>query len=36
MLVGTPEGKRPLGRLRRKWEDNTACGKETIGYKNNN
>jgi len=21
-LVGKPEGKRPLGRLRRKWEDN--------------
>jgi hypothetical protein len=22
VLVGTPEGKRPLGRLRRRWEDN--------------
>jgi len=22
VLVGTPEGKRPLGRPRRKWEDN--------------
>jgi hypothetical protein len=21
-LVGKPEGKRPLGRLRRRWEDN--------------
>jgi hypothetical protein len=21
-LVGTPEGKRPLGRPRRRWEDN--------------
>jgi hypothetical protein len=21
-LCGTPEGKRPLGRLRRRWEDN--------------
>jgi len=21
VLVGTPEGKRPLGRPRRKWED---------------
>jgi hypothetical protein len=21
-LVGKPEGRRPLGRLRRKWEDN--------------
>ena len=23
VLVGKPEGKRPLGRPRRKWEDNT-------------
>jgi hypothetical protein len=22
ILVGNPEGKRPLGRLGRKWEDN--------------
>jgi hypothetical protein len=22
-LVGKPEGRRPLGRPRRKWEDNT-------------
>jgi len=22
VLVGTPEGKRQLGRLRRRWEDN--------------
>jgi len=22
VLVGNPEGKRPLGRLRRRWEDN--------------
>jgi hypothetical protein len=22
ILVGKPEGERPLGRLRRKWEDN--------------
>jgi hypothetical protein len=22
ILVGNPEGKRPLGRSRRKWEDN--------------
>jgi hypothetical protein len=22
VLVGKPEGKRPLGRFRRKWEDN--------------
>jgi hypothetical protein len=25
MLVGKPEGKRPLGRPRRRWEDNIAC-----------
>jgi hypothetical protein len=23
VLVGRPEGKRPLGRTRRRWEDNT-------------
>jgi len=23
VLVGKPEGRRPLGRLRRRWEDNT-------------
>jgi hypothetical protein len=23
ILVGRPEGRRPLGRLRRRWEDNT-------------
>jgi hypothetical protein len=23
ILVGKPEGKRPLGRLRRRWENNT-------------
>ena len=23
VLVGKPEGKRPLGRPRRRWEDNT-------------
>jgi len=22
ILLGRPEGRRPLGRLRRKWEDN--------------
>jgi hypothetical protein len=25
-LVGKPEGKRPLGRTRRKWEDNIKMG----------
>jgi hypothetical protein len=28
-LVGKPEGKRPLGRPRRRWEDNTGWGKIT-------
>jgi hypothetical protein len=27
LLVGKPEGKRPLGRKRRRWVDNTECGK---------
>jgi hypothetical protein len=26
ILVGNPEGKRPLGRFRRKWEDNIKMG----------
>jgi hypothetical protein len=31
ILVGTPEGKRPLGRLRRRWADNTVvCMSVTI------
>jgi hypothetical protein len=25
-LVGKPEGKRPLGRHRRRWEDNIRIG----------
>jgi hypothetical protein len=25
ILVGKPEGKRPLGRLRYRWEDNFKC-----------
>jgi hypothetical protein len=24
-VVGKPEGKRPLGKLRRRWEDNIRC-----------
>jgi hypothetical protein len=31
VLVGKPEGKRPLGRLRRKWEDNTRMHLKEIG-----
>jgi hypothetical protein len=26
VLFGKPEGKRPLGRLRRRWEDNIKMG----------
>jgi hypothetical protein len=30
-LVGRPEGKRPLERLRRRWEDNIAMDLKEIG-----
>jgi hypothetical protein len=30
-LVGRPEGKRPLGRSRRRWEDNTKLDLRKIG-----
>jgi hypothetical protein len=30
-LVGTPEGKRPLGRPRRTWEDNIKMDLREIG-----
>jgi hypothetical protein len=30
-LVGKPEGKRPLGRPRRRWEDNTNMDLREIG-----
>jgi hypothetical protein len=30
-LVGNPEGKRPLGRPRRKWKDNIKMGIRDIG-----
>jgi hypothetical protein len=29
LFVGKPEGKRPLGRPRHRWVDNTGCGKLT-------
>ena len=32
VLVGKPEGKRPLGRLRRRWEDNIKMDLEEVGY----
>jgi hypothetical protein len=30
--VGKPEGKRPLGRPRRKWEDNNKMDLREIGW----
>jgi hypothetical protein len=30
VLVGKPEGKRPLGRLRRRWEDNIRMDLEEV------
>jgi hypothetical protein len=32
ILVGTPEGKRPLGRPRRKWVDNIKMDVREIGW----
>ena len=31
MLVGKPEGKRPLGRPRRRWEDNIRMDLQEVG-----
>ena len=31
VLVGKPQGKRPLGRLRRRWEDNIKMGLQAVG-----
>jgi hypothetical protein len=32
ILVGKPEGKRPLGRPRRRWEDNIRMDIREIGW----
>jgi hypothetical protein len=32
ILVGTPEGKRPLGRPRRRWMDNIKMDLREIGW----
>jgi hypothetical protein len=32
IMVGKPEGKRPLGRPRRKWEDNIKMDLREIGW----
>ena len=31
VLVGKPEGKRPLGRPRRRWEDNIKLDLQEVG-----
>jgi hypothetical protein len=31
VLVGKPEGKRPLGRPRRRWEDNIMMDVQEVG-----
>ena len=31
VLVGKPEGKRPLGRPRRRWEDNIKMDLQKVG-----
>ena len=31
VLVGKPEGKRPLGRPRRRWEDNIKIDLQDVG-----
>ena len=31
VLVGKPEGKKPLGRLRRRWEDNIKIDLQEVG-----
>jgi len=31
VLVGRPEGKRPLGRPRRRWEDNIKMDRQEVG-----
>jgi hypothetical protein len=36
VLVGRPEGKRPLGRPRRRWEDNIKMGLREIGIEGAN
>jgi hypothetical protein len=32
ILVGEPEGKRPIGRSRRRWEDNIKMDVREIGW----
>jgi hypothetical protein len=32
ILVGRPEGRRPVGRLRRRWEDNIKMDLQEVGW----
>ena len=32
VLVGKPEGRRPLGRPRRRWGDNIRMGLQEVGF----
>ena len=32
VLVGKPEGKRPLGRSRRRWKDNIKIDLQEVGF----
>jgi hypothetical protein len=32
-LVGKPEGRRPLGRTRRRWEDNIKMDLREVGWR---
>jgi hypothetical protein len=32
ILVGRPEGRRPLGRPKRRWEDNIKMGLQEVGW----
>jgi hypothetical protein len=32
ILVGRPEGRRPLGRPRRRWEDNIKMNLQVVGW----
>jgi hypothetical protein len=33
ILVGRPEGRRPLGRRRRRWEDNIKINLQEVGWR---
>jgi hypothetical protein len=33
ILVGKPEGKKPLGRPRRRWEDNIKMDPQAMGWR---